>query len=220
MNIGIIGAGHIGGTLARRLTKLGHRVSVANSRGPESLKALEKETGARAVTVEEAARAGEIVIVTIPMKNVSKLPRDLFGGVPESVVVVDTCNYYPKERDGRIQAIEEGLPESRYVEQQIGRPVVKAFNNIRAQHLLEKGLPAGTSGRIALPVAGDDQRAKQVVLDLVEELGFDAVDAGGLDDSWRQQPRTPVYTADLDAEGVKRALGRADKERTPEFRAA
>lgn len=220
MNIGIIGAGHIGGTLARRLTKVGHHVSIANSRGPESLKDLEKETGAKAVTVEEAARAGAIVVVTIPMKNVAKLPRDLFEGVPESVVVVDTCNYYPKERDGRIEAIEDGMPESRYVERQIGRPVVKAFNNIRAQHLMEKGRPAGSSGRIALPVAGDNARAKQVVLKLVDELGFDGVDAGGLDESWRQQPKTPVYTADFDAEGVKRALDRADRERTPEFRAA
>lgn len=220
MNIGIIGAGNIGGMLARKLSEIGYSVSIANSRGPESLKALQGETGAKAVTVKEAARAGEVVIVSIPMKNVAKLPRSLFDGVPESVVVVDTCNYYPKERDGRIAEIEDGMPESRYVEQHLGRPVIKAFNNMQADHQMELGRAAGNSDRKALPVAGDDPKAKQVVLKLVDELGFDAVDAGGLDDSWRQQPKTPVYTADLDAKGVKRGLDQASRVRTPEFRAA
>ncbi|HEY1804263.1 MAG TPA: NAD(P)-binding domain-containing protein [Terracidiphilus sp.] len=220
MKIGIIGAGHIGGMLTRKLTKLGHQVSVSNSHGPESLKALTEETGAIAVTVEEAARSGDVVVVTIPMKNVAKLPSDLFEGVPESVVVVDTCNYYPRERDGRIEEIESGMPESRYVEQQLGRPVIKAFNNMRAQHQEELGRPAGSPDRIALPVAGDDEHAKKVVLKLVDELGFDPVDAGGLDESWRQQPKTPVYTADLNADGVRRALAQAQREREPQFRAA
>lgn len=219
MEIGIIGAGNIGGTLTRRLTALGHKVSVANSRGPETLADLARETGARAVTPREAARAGEVVIVTIPEGRVRDLPKDLFQGVPESVVVVDTCNYYP-QRDGRIQEIENGMPESRWVAQQLGRPVVKAFNNIRAQHLMERGKPAGASGRIALPVAGDDERAKRVVMQLVEQLGFDAIDAGSLDESWRQQPGTPVYIADLDANGVRKALQEAKRERRPEFRTA
>lgn len=218
MNIGIIGAGMIGGTLTRRLSALGHKVYVANSRGPETLTALAKETGATAVSANVAARSGELVVVTIPLKNVPNLPRDLFVGVPESVVVVDTCNYYPRQRDGRIDAIEAGMPESRWVEQQLGRPVIKAFNNIYAQHLLTLGQPAGAPGRIALPVAGDDPRAKAVVLHLVEELGFDAVDAGGLDESWRQQPATPVYVKDHDAAGVRRALAEAEKERKPEWR--
>src|SRR6185437_14577973 len=219
MRIGIIGAGHIGGTLTRRLTSLGHTVSVANSRGPDSLKDLARETGAKPVTATEAARAGELVIVTIPMKNVSKLPRNLFEGTFEGVAVVDTCNYYPQQRDGRIQAIEDGLPESRYVEQQLGRPVVKAFNNIYAQHLMDLDKPAGTPGRIALPVAGDAEKAKSLVMKIVDELGFDPVDAGGLDDSWKQQPDTPVYTTDHDAEGVRRALSQASPERKPEWRA-
>ncbi len=219
MDIGIIGAGQIGGTLARRLSELGHKVSVANSRGPETLGQLAAETGATAVTVREAARAGEVVVVTIPLKNIPRLPKDLFAGVPEQVVVVDTCNYYPRQRDGRIEAIEAGLPESRWVEQQLGRPVVKAFNNIYARHLLERGRAAGIPGRIALPVAGDDPAAKAVVLRLIDELGFDGIDAGGLDESWRQQPGTPVYTADLDAEGVRRALTEASPERTPAWRA-
>ena len=111
MNIGIIGAGNIGGTLTRRLTALGHTVFVANSRGPETLRSLSAETGAKAVTVQEAARSGDMVIVTIPMKNVSKLPRDLFKGVGDKVVAVDTGNYYPQQRDGHIHAIEKGMLE-------------------------------------------------------------------------------------------------------------
>jgi predicted dinucleotide-binding enzyme len=220
MKIGIIGAGHIGGTLARRLTALGHEVFVANSRGPETLADLAVESGATAVPLREAARGRDLVIVTIPQKNVLNLPADLFEGVDERVVVVDTGNYYPQQRDGRIGAIEDGTTESRWVAQQIGRPVVKAFNNIYAQHLMERGQPQGTPGRIALPVAGDDARAKDVVMRLVDELGFDAVDAGGLDDSWRQQPATPVYGSDHDAEGVRRALSEARPERAPDFLAA
>jgi predicted dinucleotide-binding enzyme len=219
MRIGIIGAGQIGGTLARRLSKLGHAVSIANSRGPASLAQLAKETGARPVTVEEAARAGDVVIVTIPMNNVPRLPAGLFDGVPDDVVVVDTGNYYPKQRDGRIDAIENGTTESRWVSNQLGRPVVKVFNNIYANHLLERGKPKGAEGRIALPVAGDDQRAKDVVIQLLDQLGFDGVDAGGLDESWRQQPGTPVYGSDLDAAGVRKALSEASPERTPAFRA-
>jgi 8-hydroxy-5-deazaflavin:NADPH oxidoreductase len=219
MRIGIIGAGQIGGTLARRLSKLGHEVSVANSRGPESLAGLARETGARPVTVEEAARSGDVVIVTIPMRNVPRLPSGLFEGVPDDVVVVDTGNYYPRQRDGRIDPIENGASESRWVSDQLGRPVVKAFNNIYARHLLERGKPRGAAGRIALPVAGDDRRAKDVVIGLLDQLGFDGVDAGGLDESWRQQPGTPVYGTDLDAEGVRKALREAQPERDAAFRA-
>ncbi len=219
MKIGIIGAGQIGSTLTRRFRALGHDVFVANSRGPASLAELAKETGAKAVSAREAARAGDVVVVTIPEGKIRDLPKDLFSGVREDVVVIDTGNYYPRERDGRIEEIEAGMTESRWVERQLGRPVVKAFNNIYAKHLLERGRPAGSPGRIALPVAGDNQRAKATVLRLVEELGFDGVDAGGLDDSWRQQPGTPVYATDLDAEGVRRALAAASRERTPQWRA-
>jgi predicted dinucleotide-binding enzyme len=218
MKIGIIGAGEIGGTLARRLTALGHQLSVANSRGPKSLADLAAETGAKAVSVEEAAKFGELVVVTIPQKNIPNLPRDLFAGTPDAVVVVDTGNYYPRQRDGRIDAIESGLTESRWVAHQLNRRVIKAFNNIYAEHLLKLGKPKGTPGRIALPVAGDDSAAKAIVLKLVDELGFDGVDAGTLDESWRQQPATPVYCKDFDAEGVRRALSQASQERKTEWR--
>lgn len=218
MNIGIIGAGHIGGTLTRRFTGLGHNVAVANSRGPETLAALAKETGAAAVAVSEAARGRELVVVTIPLKSIPALPKGLLA-TAGGAAVIDTCNYYPKQRDGRIAAIEAGLPESRWVERQLGHAVIKAFNNIYAQHLMDRGRPAGSPARIALPVAGDDALAKAVVMRLVDQLGFDAVDAGGLDESWRQQPGTPVYAADFDATGVRRALATARPERTADWRA-
>src|SRR5580658_9149247 len=219
MNIGIIGAGNIGGNLTRRLTALGHTVSVANSRGPESLWALAKETGATPVTVEDAVKNKDLVIVTIPEKSIPTLPKGLFGMLGPNVVVVDTGNYYPQQRDGQIPAIEDGLTESGWVQQQLGHPVIKAFNNIYAVHLLTKGTPRGTPGRVALPVAGDDPKAKEVVMDLVDQLGFDPVDDGGIADSWRQQPGTPVYGKDFDAGGVQRALGEASPERQPEWRA-
>lgn len=217
MKIGIIGAGHIGGTLTRRLRALGHDVSVANSRGPDTLADLSKETGARAVPLREDARDKDLVIVSIPEKSVRDLPKDLFARHGKTVIV-DTGNYYP-QRDGRIDAIEGGMPESEWVARELGHPVVKAFNNIYAQHLMERGRPAGDAKRIALPIAGDDDAAKSVVLSLLDELGFDGVDAGGLADSWRQQPGTPVYGADLDTSGVQRALASARPERTAEFRA-
>jgi predicted dinucleotide-binding enzyme len=210
MKIGIIGAGHIGGVLTRRLTQLGHDVTVANSRGPETLEGLAAETGARAATVTEAASDKEVVIVTIPEKSVPELPKGLFDD--SRAVVVDTGNYYP-QRDGRIGEIESGTTESRWVSEQLGRPVVKAFNTILSSHLLNNGRPAGDRERIALPVAGDDPNAKAVVSRLIDELGFDAVDAGGLDDSWRQQPGTPVYGADLPADKARHALSEATRPR-------
>lgn len=219
MKIGIIGAGNIGGNLTRRLTALGHDVSVANSRGPETLSDLAAETGAKAVTVSEAAQDAEIVVVTIPQKNVPGLPKDVLAGAAPGAAVIDTGNYYPQQRDGRIDGIEDGLTESRWVEQQLGRPVIKAFNGIYAANLLTHGRPAGDPERIALPVAGDDAASKTAVLALVEELGFDAVDAGGLDDSWRQQPGTPVYGATTDAAGVRELLAAASPERTAEWKA-
>jgi 8-hydroxy-5-deazaflavin:NADPH oxidoreductase len=218
MKIGIIGAGNIGGTLTRRFRAVGHDVAVANSRGPESLRDLAAETGAQAVTVREAARGRDVVIVTIPEKKIPDLPKDLFDGVPDNVVIVDTGNYYPRQRDGRIEGIENGMTESGWVSSQLGRPVVKAFNNIYAQHLLENGKPKGTPGRIALPVAGDDPKAKAVVMQLIDEIGFDPVDAGTMAESWRQQPGSPVYTNDYDAEGVRRGLASASPDRTDAWR--
>ncbi|MCX4569287.1 MULTISPECIES: NADPH-dependent F420 reductase [Streptomyces] len=219
MKIGIIGAGNIGGNLTRRLTALGHDVSVANSRGPHTLRELADETGATPVRAEEAARGAEIAVVTVPLKAVPDLPSGLFDEAAEGLVVIDTGNYYPRRRDGRIPGIEdEGLTESRWTERQIGHPVVKAFNGTYAQDLLDRHRPAGDPERMALPVAGDDEAAKRTVRDLIEELGFDTVDAGGIDDSWRQQPGTPVYGLRAGVDAVTRALAEASPERPEEFR--
>jgi 8-hydroxy-5-deazaflavin:NADPH oxidoreductase len=218
MRIGIIGAGNIGGTLTRRLTALGHEVSVANSRGPKTLAALAAETGASAVPVADAAAGAQLVIVTVPMRAVPLLPDGFLDAAAPDASIVDTGNYYPA-RDGRIEPIENGMTESRWVSEQLGRPVVKAFNTIQSRHLLELGQPAGSPDRIALPVAGDDPAAKHVVMALVDELGFDPVDAGSIDESWRQQPGTPIYAADLDAAGARVALAEASPEREDSFTA-
>ena len=152
-------------------------------------------------------------MVTVPEKSVPDLPAGFLTGAAEGSVVIDTCNYYPKQRDGRIAAIEDGLTESEWVAQQIGHAVVKAFNNIHYVHLLENGLPAGTPGRIALPIAGDSAADKAIVARLVDELGFDPVDTGSLSESWRQEPGHPAYVADLDSEGVRQAFAEATHER-------
>lgn len=219
MKIGIIGAGNIGGNLTRRLTAVGHDVSVANSRGPETLSELAEETGATPVTVAEAPRDAEVVIVTVPLKNVADLPKDLLAQAAPGVAVIDTNNYYPQQRDGRIAGIEdEGRTESRWVAEQLGHTVVKAFNGTYAADIVENPLPAGTPGRQALPVAGDDADAKKLVRDLIDQIGFDTVDAGGLDDSWRQQPGTPVYGLRGDVAAVSKALSEASPERTADFK--
>jgi len=219
MKIGIIGAGNIGGNLTRRLAALGHDVSVANSRGPHTLTELAEETGATPVAVGEAARGAEIVVITVPLKAVPDLPSGILDGAADGLVVVDTNNYYPRQRDGRIAAIEdEGLTESRWVERQLGHPVVKAFNGTYAQDLLDRPLAAGHPDRIALPVAGDDEAAKAKVRALIDELGFDTVDAGGIADSWRQQPDTPVYGLQAGVEAVAKALADASPERPEAFR--
>jgi len=219
MKIGIIGAGNIGGNLTRRLTALGHDVTVANSRGVESLAELVAETGAKAATAATAANGADLVVVTIPEKNIPDLPKGFLDGANEGVVVIDTGNYYAQRRDGLIAEIENGVTESRWVSNQIGHPVVKAFNGIYSVNIIEKARPHGDPDRMALPVAGDDPAAKKIVMDLIEDLGFTAVDAGTIDESWRQQPGTPVYGLVGDNQAVKDALAAASPERLPEWRA-
>jgi predicted dinucleotide-binding enzyme len=213
MKIGIIGSGNIGSTLARKLAKAGHSLLIANSRGPETLQDLADETGATAVTAEEATRNVDVVILSIPF---GKLPllKDMFARVPKEVVVADTSNYFPF-RDGQIPAVDEGQVESLWVSEQIGHPVIKAWNNVLAATLRDKGLPAGAEGRIALSVAGDHPIARKIVMSLVEDTGFDALDAGSLAESWRQQPITSAYCTELGADQLRAALASADRVGAP-----
>ena len=223
MDIGIIGAGNIGGNLTRAFTALGHTVRVANSRGPETLSDLAQETGATAVVAGEAAQGADLVVVTVPQKRVPDLPAGLLDALPDGTVVIDTGNYYPRERDGRIEELEGGTPETVWTAQHLdptGRlRWVKAFNGIHAEHLLTAPRPAGDLERRALPVAGDDADAKATVIALLAEMGFDGVDAGPLAESWRQQPGTPVYGAETGVEGITAALADAPRERPAAFTA-
>lgn len=219
MKIGIIGAGNIGSALTRRFRAAGHEVAVANSRGPQSLADLARETGTQAVSIDQVVAGKRIVVVTIPLKKVEDLPSGLFKDAPADLIVIDTGNYYPQQRDGRIDAIESGMTESGWVEQRLGHKVVKAFNMIMAEHLQNHGKPAGTPGRIALAVAGDDAAAKQTVMALIDQIGFDTVDTGPIAESWRQQPGSPCYTKDNDKAGLREALAAAQQERAAEWRA-
>src|SRR5215204_5002852 len=164
MKIGIIGTGNIGGTLARRLSAAGHDVRVANSRGREGVRAFANEIGATAADTRGAVNGVDLIVISIPFPAVAELPKDLFDTVPQGVPVIDTGNYYPGLRDPQIPEIDAGMPHSAWVSKQIGRPVIKAFNNILAHSFAELG-----------PVAGNDVRGKQLVMDLVNEIGFDAV---------------------------------------------
>lgn len=219
MKIGIIGAGQIGGTLTRRLRALGHEVAVSNSRSPETLSDLVKETGATAVWAKDAAADADLVIVSIPQKNVPDLADGIVDARKPDAPVIETNNYYPQQRDGEIAGIEDGQVESAWVAEQIGAPVFKVFNGIWWKHLLERGTPSGTPGRIALPIAGADGPGRALVSDVVDELGFEPVDSGPISESWRQQPGTPVYGKDFDAEKTREALAEASPERTAEWTA-
>lgn len=200
MRIGIIGSGNIGGTLTRRFAALGHEVKVANTRGPDSLRELAQETGATPTTPEEAIADAELVVLAVPLKVVPELP-----GL-DGRLVVDANNYYPG-RDGQIAEIDGGKASSRWVaDHHPGATVSKAFNTINWRNLLGDGREHGDPDRIAIPVAGDDDAAKATVSGLVDAIGFDPVDSGSLDDSRRQEPGTPVYGANLDAEKTRAAL--------------
>jgi predicted dinucleotide-binding enzyme len=206
--IGFIGAGHIGSQLARLAVKNGHDVVVSNARGPDTLAGLIKELGprARAGTPAEAAAAGDIVVVTIPLKNYRTVPVAPLAGK----IVIDTNNYYP-QRDGHIaeldsettttaELLQAHLPQSK---------VVKAFNHIYAASLTTEGQPPGTKNRRALVIAGDDPDARATVARLIDQFGFDVVDAGALKEGWRIQRDTPGYGPRRNAEELRRDLAAA-----------
>ncbi|MEE4675311.1 NAD(P)-binding domain-containing protein [Pseudomonas alliivorans] len=218
MKIGIIGAGNIGSTLARKLAACGHDVKLANSKDPQSIQALADELGARAVTKEGAVADVDVVILSIPFAKYPDL-RDTLSKACESTVVIDTSNYYPV-RDGAIKEIDDGKAESVWISEQIGRPVVKAWNAVLAATLVEQAKPAGSSSRLALPVAGDNVIAVAIAQRLIEDTGFDALATGGLEGSWRQQPGTPAYCTELTLPELTSAVNAADKARMTQNRNA
>jgi 8-hydroxy-5-deazaflavin:NADPH oxidoreductase len=206
--IGLIGAGHIGSQLARLSVQHGYDVVVANSRGPETLKDLVRELGprARAGTPAQAEDAGDIVVVTIPLKNISSVPAAALAGK----IVIDTNNYYP-QRDGHIRELDnEETTTSELVQRHLpGAKVVKAFNHIYAAALTTDGQPAGTPTRRALAIAGNDADANRVVAQLIDRFGFDVVDIGPLSESWRIQRDTPGYGPRRSVEELRRDLAAA-----------
>jgi predicted dinucleotide-binding enzyme len=218
MKIGIIGAGNIGATIAKKLSADGHDVKLANSRGPETIRDLALDIGVAAVSKEEAVKDVDAIVLSVPIAKYADL-AGLFDDVAANVVVIDTSNYYPF-RDGVINDIEQGKPETVWVSEQIGRSVVKAWNAVLSHTLAEKGEPDGAANRIAIPVAGNDAKAKETTMELVRATGFDALDAGTLAESWRQQPGTPAYCTELTADALTSALSSADKERAPANRDA
>jgi predicted dinucleotide-binding enzyme len=216
VHIGIIGAGNIGGTLARKLVEAGYDVTLANSRGPESLLEIAAATGARAASVNEIGREADALVLSVPQRAVPTLAAAIFE---HAQFVIDTNNYYPW-RDGRVEAIDNGMPDSVWVAQNVRRPVVKAFNSIQSNSLANYGRPREAADRIALPLSGDDAAAMELASTLIDAIGFDPVIIGDLDASWRQQPGAPVYCTDLSAEELREFLPNAKRERLPELRDA
>jgi hypothetical protein len=212
--IGIIGAGHIGSQVARLAVAKGHDVVISNSRGPQTLSGLIAELGprARADTPTEAAKAGDMVVATIPLKNYRSLPVEPLAGK----IVIDTCNYYP-ERDGHIAELDsESSTTSELLQAYLPKSkVVKAFNHIYAADLTKDGQLAGTRNRRALIVAGDDPVAKGKVGELIDSFGFDVVDIGPMKEGWRIQRDTPGYGPRRNAEELRRDVEAAQRYNHP-----
>ncbi|MED4240482.1 NADPH-dependent F420 reductase [Priestia megaterium] len=214
MRFGIIGAGLIGSIISKKLVENGHDVKIADARGMEHLEG--KELAGAPVPVKDAIKNIEVLIISLPTKAIPSI-RNIINQVKEEVIIVDTSNYYPF-RDDKIEEIENGMVESVWVSNQLGRPVIKAFNNLLAYTLENEGTSEDSRGRIAMAVAGDDPAQKQIVRGVVHELGFDAVDSGSLNDSWRQQPGTPAYCTELTKDELTKALKKANKEKAPLLR--
>ncbi|AKU99531.1 putative dinucleotide-binding enzyme [Labilithrix luteola] len=210
--IGLIGAGHIGSQVARLAVKNGYDVVLSNSRGPDTLKDLVAELGprARAATPVEAAKAGDLVVVTIPLKAYESVPVEPLAGK----VVIDTNNYYP-QRDGHIRELDdESTTTAELLQAHLPKSkVVKAFNHIYAAELTTHGQPAGTPNRRALVIAGDDAGSKATVTKLLDQFGFDTVDVGKLSEGWRIQRDTPGYGPRRNAEELKKDLAAAKRYR-------
>ncbi|SEO57006.1 NADPH-dependent F420 reductase [Trujillonella endophytica] len=216
IKIGILGAGFIGATLTRRLSEAGHQVKVANSRGPETIDPGMLVAGAVAVTADDVVVDVDVLITSIPFNRMPGI-APLVARTSPDTTIIDTSNYYP-HRDGHIPAIDDGQVESVWVSEQLGRPIAKAWNAIPAESFAGKASSPGSPGRIAIPIAADRDGDRSVAMRLVEETGFDAVDAGEIADSWRQHPGAPTYCTDLTRDELRAALASAEKDRIPRRR--
>src|SRR6266487_4092113 len=210
MNIGVIGTGDIGEVIIRKLRHAGYAVKMVNTRGPESLKDLAANTGAIPVSVEQVVQDVDMLFLVVPQKAIPELPKGLLNKARKETIVIDVGNYYPF-RDGRIDELENGLTESVWVERQIGRPVIKVLNTIPTKALMAAGRPAGSRDRVALPISGDNTKAKEIVAQLIDRIGFDSVDAGTIAESWRQQPGSPVYCTNPTKEELQKWLKNVDR---------
>ncbi len=217
MKIGIIGIGAIGSTIAKKLAAAGHDVKVTSTAAPNELAIKATELNAMPATIEEVVKEVDVIFLSIPIIAIPKLPNDLFKDLPSSTIIVDTTNYYPF-RDGEIDDLKNGKIESEWVSEQIGQPVIKAFNNLLAHTLENLGISKESENRIAMAIAGNDENAKEIVKRLISETGFNAVDAGQLPESWRQQPGTPTYCTELNATDLQQALADGVKENAAERR--
>jgi 8-hydroxy-5-deazaflavin:NADPH oxidoreductase len=214
MNIGVIGTGDIGAVIVKKLRDAGYPVKMTNSKGPDSLTELAAKTGAIPVSVEEVVQDVDILFLVLPQKAFPVLPKGLLNKAKKETIVIDVGNYY-SWRDGRIDEIESGLTDSAWVEKQIGRPVVKVLNSIGSKSLAGAGLLHGSRDRVALPISGDNPKAKETVAQLIDRIGFDSVDAGTIAESWRQQPGSPVLVKKH--ETVRKKYGKIQWQKLSDF---
>ncbi|MBF7025314.1 NAD(P)-binding domain-containing protein [Staphylococcus kloosii] len=214
MKFGIIGVGNIGTILSVKLYEAGHQVKVADARSIEHLEG--KSYSGKAVEITEVIKDIDILIISIPIAAIPNI-KPIIQKVDDSVPIIDTSNYYPA-RDNKITAIENGMTESVWVSKQLDRDIVKAFNNLLAYTLKHKRKSEKTPGRVAATIAGNSETQKDTVKNIINQLGFDYVDTGNLENSWRQQPGTPAYCTELTEEELKLALEQADKDKAPKRR--
>lgn len=214
MNIGVIGIGAIGGTIAKKLVKAGHSVKVANSRGKDAVKDFATEIGASPSDLSDIGAGVDVLVISIPYGAIPDLPGSVFASLSKDAIVVDTGNFYPEVRNEKIDGLGDGQTESLWLSRLINRPVIKAFNTLLAYSLAELGKEKGAEGRLAMQVAGDDAQQKEIVMELVDQCGFDPFDAGLLEDSWKMQPTSAGYCCDYTAEELRAVKERSNQ--TPE----
>ncbi|WP_415363808.1 hypothetical protein L1F34_000138 [Mammaliicoccus lentus] len=211
MNIGIIGAGPIGVTISEKLYNLGHNIKIADVRSVSYLE--NKKFKGKAVEIDEVIKHVDILIISIPTQVIPTI-KPYISNISDDVIVVDTSNYYPF-RDGNIKELNDGTVESEWVSEAIGKPVIKAFNNLLAYTLKNKNSTEENEEKIAMAISGDNTEDKKIISELIQSIGFDTVDSGEIKNSWRHQPGTPAYCTELNTEELEIALKVADKNLAP-----